>query len=380
MPSSPDSASATARLARCFPLRFLRHPASRVLLLAAMVLAVLAQPALAQERKRPVRPAAEVGVDESAALSAGFDFNALPEVRAFVDGMAQRHGFEPQALQALFTQARHQPEVLKLISPPGITFKRSWTVYRNRMVDPVRTREGLRFWDRHQDALARAEREFGVPAQVIVAIIGIETVYGRQTGNFRVVDALATLGFDHPRRAEYFRGELEQWLLHAREAGIDPLSARGSFAGAMGLPQFMPTSLRRFATDFDGDGRIDLQANPVDAVGSVARFLALHGWQAGGRTHYPARLAADAGVARLIEAGIEPRFTAAELAAYGVDSPVSLPPEEKLALVDLPDGDNPTRYWLGANNFYAITRYNRSSFYAMAVIDLAETLRALRPR
>ena len=310
------------------------------------------------------------------------DFALRPQVRDFVQDMAQRHGFAPDALEALFARTRRSPEVLRLIAPAAPTFKRSWSAYRARFLDALRIREGLRFWGEHAEALARAAERFGVPEEIVVAIIGVETIYGRNTGSFRVVDALATLAFDYPRRADYFRGELEQYLLYAREAGIDPLSVRGSFAGAIGLPQFMPRSLRSFATDFDGDGRIDLRASPVDAIGSVARFLSMHGWQPGGRTHYPVRLEPDAALAPLVDAGLQPRLTLAQMRPYGVQAVpgAAPPPDEKLALVDLPDGDAPTAYRLGANNFYTVTRYNRSSFYAMAVIELAEALRAARAR
>jgi membrane-bound lytic murein transglycosylase B len=211
-----------------------------------------------------------------------------------------------------------------------------------------------------------------VPPEIIVSIIGIETMYGRYTGNFRVLDTLTTLAFDYPRRAEFFRSELEQFLLLVRDQRLDPLGPRGSYAGAMGVPQFMPGSIRRHAVDFDGDGRIDLMRNNGDAIGSVASFLANHGWRTGEPTHFQARLADESKISPLIEAGIEPKFTIAQLASYGVSSTQKVPPAMPLALIDLPNGDEPTVYTLGAPNFYVI---NRSSFYAMAVIDLANELR-----
>lgn len=344
---------------------------------------------LAQPSGRAVAPAAAraaggtgTGPATDAGPAADGDFLGRPEVDAFVLEMVERHGFPLDELERLFGRTRRVPEVLRLIAPPAPTFKRSWSAYRARFLDATRIREGVRFWREHADALARASAEYGVPEEIVVSIIGVETVYGRNTGNFRVMDALSTLAFDYPRRAEYFRAELEQYLLYARESRIDALSVRGSFAGAIGLPQFMPRSLRSFAADHDGDGRIDLRDNPADAIGSVARFLSMHGWQPGGRTHYPVRLAPDAALAPLVDAGIEPRFTLAELQPFGVQAGEGAEPpaDQRLALIDLPDGDAPTVYRLGAQNFYVITRYNRSSFYASAVIDLADALRAARNR
>jgi membrane-bound lytic murein transglycosylase B len=306
------------------------------------------------------------------------DYSARADVRAFVREQAAKHGFDQDELLKLFAQVRHQARVVSLMTPPPPGTKRSWTNYRNRVLDPIRIDVGLAFWRDHQDAIRRASERFGVPQEIIVSIIGIETMYGRYTGNFRVLDTLTTLAFDYPRRAEFFRSELEQFLLLVRDQRLDPLGPRGSFAGAMGVPQFMPGSIRRHAVDFDGDGRIDLMRNVGDAVGSVASFLANHGWRPGEPTHFQARLADESRITPLIEAGIEPKFTIAQLGAYGVTSPQNVPPAMPLALIDLPNGDEPTVYTLGAPNFYVITRYNRSSFYAMSVIDLAIELRNSR--
>jgi membrane-bound lytic murein transglycosylase B len=303
------------------------------------------------------------------------DYATRPDVRAFVRDLAARHGFEQEELLKLFSQVRHQARVVSLMTPPPPGTKRSWTNYRNRVLDPVRVEVGLAFWRDNLEPLRRASERFGVPPEIIVSIIGIETMYGRYTGNFRVLDTLTTLAFDYPRRAEFFRSELEQFLLLVRDQRLDPLGPRGSYAGAMGVPQFMPGSIRRHAVDFDGDGRIDLMRNNGDAIGSVASFLANHGWRTGEPTHFQARLADESKISPLIEAGIEPKFTIAQLASYGVSSTQKVPPAMPLALIDLPNGDEPTVYTLGAPNFYVITRYNRSSFYAMAVIDLANELR-----
>ena len=222
----------------------------------------------------------------------------------------------------------------------------------------------------------RAEAIYGVPREIIVAIIGVETEYGRNTGRFRVLEALASLAFKYPPRAPFFRSELEHFLLLARENGMDAFEVRGSYAGAMGIPQFMPSSQRRYAVDFDGDGRIDLRASESDAIGSVASFLAHHGWQTGAPITAPAHIEGDA--ARLLAAGIKPSRPLRELQAEGVvTGPETAGDAERpTALIDLVDPVQPTEYWVGYDNFYVITRYNRSTFYAMSVFQLAEALRA----
>jgi len=336
---------------------------------AAAALACAAPTVVANETRR-----APAGGGPPAA-----DFAGRDDVRAFVRELHERHGFDPPRLLDVFARTRPAPASIRLMTPAPPGTRRSWSAYRARFVEPVRIRAGLRFWSQHAPAIGRAAEVYGVPEEILVSIIGVETLYGRHTGDFRVIDALATLAFDYPRRAAYFREELEHYLLLAREGRFDPLAWRGSFAGAIGLPQFMPGSIRRHAVDFDGDGRIDLIGSPVDAVGSVARFLADHGWRAGAATHYPVVLADEIRARPAVEAGIPPALTMLELQPMGITSPVEIPVAEKLSLIDLPDGDDPTRYVLGAHNFWVVTRYNRSYFYAMAVIDLAETLREGRP-
>lgn len=306
------------------------------------------------------------------------DYTTRADVREFVRDMVARHGFNQAELLQWFSQVRYQARVVSLMTPAPPGTKRSWAAYRSRVMDPIRVEAGLNFWRDNLDAIRRANERYGVPPEIIVSIIGIETMYGRYTGNFRVLDTLTTLAFDYPRRAEFFRSELEQFLLLVRDQRLDPLGPRGSYAGAIGVPQFMPGSIRRHAVDFDGDGRIDLMRNVGDAIGSVASFLVNHGWKTGEPTHFSARLADESKVAPLIEAGIEPKFTIAQLKAYGVTSPQQVPGTMPLALIDLPNADDPTSYYLGAPNFYVITRYNRSSFYAMAVIDLAAELKHSR--
>ena len=359
--------------ARCLRPRLHRRPRQRARLATlatlaaiAVALATAASPADAQRHtKRAQAPRA-------AALAAGY--STRDEVRTFVAEMVDRHGFVESELLGVFAQARRSDEAVRLISPAPPGFKRSWQTYRARFLDGLRIREGLRFWREHETWLELAATRFGVPPEIVVAIIGVETLYGRITGEFRVLDVLTTLAFDYPQRGHYFRDELEQYLLYSREAGLDVFSVRGSFAGAIGLPQFMPRSIRRFAVDLDGDGAVDLQANPADAIGSVASFLAEHGWRPGEPVRFEMLFDSEGRLAPLIEAGIRPKFTIGELADYGVSSAEPVALEMPLALIDLPNGDKPASYYLGAQNFFTITRYNRSSFYAMAVYELARAL------
>lgn len=348
-------------------------------LLACSAPTASARPSADEAAARPAPRASGPSAPARRAAVPASGFATREDVRGFVREMVERHGFDEVSLLELFGRTRASEAAARLMQPPPAGARRSWTAYRARFVEPFRIREGLRFWRDHAEAVRRASARFGVPEDVIVSIIGVETIYGRQVGDFRVMEALTTLAFDYPRRAAFFREELEQYLLLARETGFDPLEWRGSFAGAIGLPQFMPGSIRRHAVDFDGDGRIDLRASASDAIGSVASFLANHGWRPGGPTHFAAVVEDEARARPAVEAGIPPRLSPAELEALGVTSPQPLPVDEPLALIDLPDGEGPTRYVLGANNFWVITRYNRSYFYAMAVIDLARALRAEMP-
>jgi membrane-bound lytic murein transglycosylase B len=297
------------------------------------------------------------------------------DVQAFIAEMAERNGFDPATLRQQFGKARPSPAVLKAIAPPADPGVRSWRAYRGRFVEPRRIAGGLVFWDDHATTLARAEAIYGVPAEVMVAIIGVETFYGQHTGNFHAFNALTNLAFDYPPRADLFRGELEALLLLAREEQRDPWTYRGSYAGAIGLPQFLPSSQRRYAVDFDRDGRIDLSGSSVDAIGSVGRFLAEHGWLTSEEIARTVRVGGDP--AALIAEGIRPVRLPAEMAAFGVQTEGA--PARPAALIDLTTPDAPTEYRLGYNNFFVLTRYNRSSFYAAAVMDLAERLRATRP-
>lgn len=293
-------------------------------------------------------------------------------VQAFIQEMVRLHGFDAGTLKNQLEGIPPNSRVLQLIAPPSKPTQRSWQRYRSRFIEETRINHGIRFWQENAAALAKARALYGIPEEIIVAIIGVETIYGRNTGSFNTLEALSTLAFHYPRRAEFFRQELEQLLLLARENDVAPSYYTGSFAGALGIPQFMPGSLRRYAVDFDGDNRIDLLGSSTDAIGSVARFLEQHGWQKGEPVAVPARLNKEPDRAWM-EAGIRPSLETEALLAGGVWADAL--PNRKVTFVDLETPDQTTEYWLGYENFYVITRYNRSSFYAMSVYQLAEALR-----
>lgn len=298
-----------------------------------------------------------------------------PEVTAFIVEMQEKHGFESDFLQLRFARLQPNETVLKAIRPPAVPeLQRSWERYRARFLNERRIASGVRFSNENAATLKRASALYGVPEEVIVAIIGVETEYGRNTGKFSVMQALATLAFRYPPRAPFFRSELENYLLLARENGFDPLVLKGSYAGAMGIPQFMPSSQRRYAVDFDGDGKVDLTRSVEDAIGSVASFLAQHGWEAGGPVAVPATVEGDP--APLVALGIKPEKPLGELAASGLRAEGDA--ARPTALIDLVSPDQATEYWAGFQNFYVITRYNRSSFYAMSVFQLSEEIRRQR--
>lgn len=308
-----------------------------------------------------------------AADAQGVRYSERAEVREFIAEMRQKHEFPETWLIRQFDEADFKPAVIKYILPPASPQVRSWKTYRSRFVEPKRIAAGLAFWQQHAAAITRASAQYGVPEEIIVAIIGVETIYGKHMGDFETLSALTTLAFDYPPRAALFRSQLEELFLLAREEGRSPRSYSGSFAGALGLPQFLPGSIRRYAVNFDGDDRVDLNT-PVDAIGSVANFLAAHGWVQGGPIVAPAQID-DTAAAALIALGIKPQKLPSEMVGL-VTRPDA--PQEAAALIDLITPEQATEYWLGYQNFYVITRYNRSSFYAMAVHDLAQALKARR--
>lgn len=326
---------------------------------------------------------------QAAKVTAPSSYANHPAMRQAADTIAQNHALSRNWVRATLAQARMLPEVVRAVTPaqdPGI---RNWQVYRARMVDPVRVDAGVQFWLRNAKTLERAEQETGVPASIVVGILGVETIYGKRMGKFRVLDALATLAFDfpasHPKapaRAAYFLQELEDFLIWCQSSGRDPLTVRGSYAGAMGMAQFMPSSWRKYAVDFDADGQIDLFNNSADAIGSVAHYLAAFGWKKGMPTHYPVQLdASRVNLPALLEKDILPSMSAAQMTERGtILNPQAMQHTGALALIELVNGnDAPPDYVAGTDNFYVVTRYNWSSFYAMAVIELGEAVRAQLP-
>lgn len=296
-----------------------------------------------------------------------------PEVRAFVQDMADRHGFDRAALERTFRETRFLGSIIRAMDAPATALP--WHEFRLRHVTDGRIKAGMQFWTEYQALLEKAAAEFRVPPELIVATIGVETIYGRRTGTIGVLDALTTLAFGYPRRAEFFRGELEQYLLLARENGI-PLSAlKGSFAGAIGIPQFMPSSYRKYAVDFDGDGVRDLR-QAADAIGSVANYYRRFGWREGEPVIVPVDVG-DTVLDAMLAGGIAPHLAVAEFRKRGI-VPLEPVPEEMLATLFTVQSEAGPRYWLGLNNFYVITRYNRSINYAMAVHELATSLRRQR--
>jgi membrane-bound lytic murein transglycosylase B len=354
--------------------------------LAALALSLAACAGTATEaeaaRKKPQAAKAHKAQNDNAPDIV--TYGRRDDVMRFAAEAAEHQGLPRDWVEAQLEKARYIPVVAKLIMPPPAGTAKSWMAYRARFIEPQRVQAGLAFWQANADTLAGAEAQYGVPASVIVGIVGIETFYGRMTGNFRVLDALATLSFDFPPgrkdRSAFFRGELEQFLLMCRRQALDCASIKGSYAGAMGLPQFMPSSINAKAVDFDGDGRIDLLNSPADVIGSVAHFLADAGWQRGMPTHYEVAPPTDqAERAKLLEPDILPSFTAQQFAEHGaVLSEAGRRHEGPLALVELQNGEAAPDYIAGTQNFYAVTRYNWSAYYALAVIELGTTIEARR--
>jgi membrane-bound lytic murein transglycosylase B len=296
------------------------------------------------------------------------------EYEQFIGNMQRAHGFDLRELHLLFSELQPNQNVIKAISAPSTA--KPWFEFKPLFVDDSRIVNGVRYWTDNAELLTRAQQEFGVPAAVIVSIIGIETRYGRFTGNIRVLDALATLAFEVPGRQEYFRGELEQFLLLAREQRWDPLSIKGSFAGAMGMPQFMPSSYRRRAIDYDANGRVDLWNEPADIIGSVASYLRTSGWKGGMPVVLPARV--DGVDSKpLLDLGLKPSLTLTDWAQRGVQS---MTPAEGTLMASLFSLDllGGAELWFGLENFYALIQYNRSRNYAMAVYQLAQELERTR--
>ena len=326
--------------------------------LVAALLAGIAAPSVA---RTPARPS----------------YASRGEVRQLIDELVEQHGFERARVERWLNAARYSETVERLMQPPIPFGQRNWFDYRTRYLEDKRIQAGVAFWRSNAAALERATDRYGVPPEIIVAIIGVETYWGRITGNFRTIDVLATLSFDYLRRADYYRKELVELLLLAREQGVDPLGYKGSFAGAIGLPQFMPGSVRRFAVDFDGDGRIDLANSATDAIGSVASFLAAHGWQRDQPILFEAEASEE--IVESLGGGIHARTTWSDALNAGVAADLPLPLDTPVIVIDLPMVDAtgaPGRLFrVGTANFSAVLNYNRSYFYATAVVELAEAVK-----
>ena len=303
----------------------------------------------------------------------------------FGDELAQTSGLDAEWVRQQLSQATYQPAVARLVMPPPAGTSKNWAAYRDRFIEPRRLAAGVAFWGANDSWLMRAQERYGVPPSVVVGIIGVETFFGQHMGRFRVIDALSTLAFDFPAgrrdRSAFFRDELGQFLLLAQREGLDPLGVLGSYAGAMGLPQFMPSSRLKYAVDFDGDGRIDLHASAPDAIGSVAHYLAEFGWQRDQPTHFAVAAPVDVRErAMLLVPDIVPTFSAADLAAHGAElDATGRAYDGPLALVELQNGDAAApSYVAGTANFYAVTRYNWSAYYALAVIELGRAIEQRR--
>ncbi|MEC8833780.1 MAG: lytic murein transglycosylase B [Pseudomonadota bacterium] len=298
------------------------------------------------------------------------DYENRDSVKNFVDELAVDDGFDRQQLLDIFEQVEKKQRIIDLISKPAEKAK-PWHEYREIFVTASRIAAGIEFWKENEAALNRARLEFGIPGEIIVAVIGVETNYGRNKGSFRVMDALSTLAFDYPPRARFFRGELRELLLLAREENKDPLELIGSYAGAMGYGQFIPSSFRAYAKDFDGDGRRDIWSNRTDAIGSVANYFDRHGWHGDGQIALPVTVTGDR-VDQFANQGLKPKRSIAELRTAGMDS-VSLPDDTLGALFKL-ENRGGWEYWLGLHDFYVVTRYNHSHMYALAVVQLSNAI------
>jgi membrane-bound lytic murein transglycosylase B len=308
----------------------------------------------------------------SAVACADPNYAGNESAQVVINQLVEEEGFDRVQLEAVFANAERKDSIIEAMSRPAEKTK-AWYEYRAIFLTDKREQQGLVFFEQHRETLARAEQEFGVPAEIIVAIIGVETSYGSNTGSYRVIDALSTLAFDYPKRSTFFTKELKHYLILTRDQGLDPLTMKGSYAGAMGFGQFMPSSYRSYAVDFDDDGLIDIWNNPVDAIGSVANYFKRHGWTANEPVVVAATATDDVPAEMFVlkRSDLQPKYTVAEFADAGVSVPETLDPEQKVTAMkfELEEG---FEYWLGLDNFYVITRYNHSAMYAMSVYQLSQ--------
>jgi membrane-bound lytic murein transglycosylase B len=372
------------------------------LIALAIGAAVFSQPACAQNTA-PAHAASQRAARlansqhaQSATSDSTFEEEIVPQryadnadINAFIDDMVARYDFDASALHALFAGVNYSATAVKLVTPAPKPFVKNWRVYQARFLDPVRINAGVKFWEENRATLQRAYEQYGVPPEVIVGILGVETIYGRYMGNFRVIDVLTTLAFDYPNtpnRAERemtFRKNLTDYLVWTRDAQIDPTTVLGSYTGAVGIPQFLPSSIVKYAVDYEGNRHVDLRASPADAIGSVANYLALNGWENGRPVIW--HIGQDAGSIGVAQAAAdgqpEPHWPLAQLLRAGMllDEPkldLAAEASTPVTVVDLPTPGRATQYLLGLQNFYVLTRYNRSFFYALAVYELGQRIKA----
>ncbi len=321
-------------------------------------------------------------------VAAEQSLNDNPIIKDFIDQMVKKDKFDRKELVTLFEQVETHSTIIDKLNRPAEAWP--WHRYRNIFLKQKRIDQGVEFWNENEALLNKAEKELGVDAKIIVGILGVETSFGRRTGDFRVVDALTTITVDYPRRSKYFKRELRHLLLLAKEENIDPLNFTGSYAGAMGKAQFMPSSYRHYAIDFSGDGRRDLINNTADAIGSIAAYLSEHGWKFGQPITTRASIinseSSDKGdkkYKQFVAKGMKPKVKMMDIGKYGVTTKAVFPPNAKASLIELEqkDGEKEVKeYWLGMSNFYSITRYNHSNLYAMAVYQLSEEIKAKREK
>lgn len=304
------------------------------------------------------------------------NYSVNPAALELVDQLVEEQGFDREALLVVFSSAQRQESILTAISRPAEKSK-PWYEYREIFLNDKRLEQGVEFFEKHRATLERAEQETGVPAEVIVAIIGVETYYGRVAGSYRVIDALSTLAFDYPPRSEFFTAELKSYLILTRQQGFDPLALKGSYAGAMGYGQFMPSSFLAYAVDFDGDGVADIWNNPVDAIGSVANYFKRHGWRSGETVVVGATAKPGVSEQWFVSGrkNLKPEHTIAQFAEAGVAATTPVAPDAMASAMKF-ELQNGFEYWLGLHNFYVITRYNHSAMYAMCVHELSQRLAA----
>jgi len=293
------------------------------------------------------------------------------EIAPFVNDMVSRHGFESDQLERVLGGARVRPDILEAIQRPAESL--DWYQYRPIFLTESRIVKGEQFWRAHAKTLDEASRKYGVSPEIIVAIIGVETLYGTRKGRYLVLDSLATLAFRYPKRSKFFKRELEEFLVLSRQESFDTPKVKGSYAGAMGIPQFISSSYRRYAVDFDGDGVRDLLASESDAIGSVANYLEVHGWRRDEAVALPASVSGEK-YKVLVKKGLKPSTPVSDMGNFGVIVLYASDNEATGALIEL-SNKNDTEHWVGLQNFYAITRYNHSSLYAMAVFQLAQEIR-----